>query len=572
LSNHRNFNSSNEHTHSAIQEFRGSLQASNHTQHRLHADLICAMNSMALRLGLPVRVLVDMRMDSEHWEMLQQVQAVMVRYGMQQHLAPVFSRSTTSQQLAATTADVQRFLAVLGEPGNAQLYSCVMELFSHMQWMLQTSYEEQQQYVRLCEGVIKAATPLEQLSRRVATAYHESSKLLQQNFSWQLAAAEATAAGGSDSFSSASSSCHHACAGAYSAPTGSSTAVGTGELPGYASGSSRYTFGSSSSRYSFGSSSSTAASGCDRQKYSGQPKQLNSSSAWQQTHAVPVFEDVASSNTQGCGDQPQLSSQCGNGLPAQPSSSDSWQQVFTHQFFGDAPESRAGLFDTANHAVLSSSNTAAAAGSSLAAAVVEPGTPPAMLPGSTAFGGATSSQLPAAPEENLWRLQPDSSSSFFAAANSMAPQVQDPSDAFGDAVARGPSGFPCAVGHAACSSKHSSSSTGDGSSAAPGAASVPGKLGSVYSSTCSSMPLDGSSSNTDTNSGADLVGADIIDAASPAAAAAVELVEVSGVSSNGSGSAWSCWSGRTKVLRCMSVCALGAVRILEGCAARCSAV
>jgi hypothetical protein len=484
------------------------------------------------------------------------------------------------------TTHVQRFLAVLGEPHHAQLCCSVLDLFSNMQWLLQYSHEEKEQYIRLCTDVIKAAKSSEDLSHKVQAVHVEADELLQQELAAQLqhAATAAASDASSSSFSARSSSSYTTSAESYSTDTSTAAAAAATaatfaeamadaesepDTPGqyeYSSGSAfghepgkagpgsassskpaaaERAFGSSSS--SFGSNSNTAAFGFDRQHDSGQPEQADSNCAWQQAYTLPLFGYA--------------------GAPA------------------------AGWCDTAPYAVFGDSNTAAAAG----AGAVDALDAPITLPGSAASGGAANSIFSAAPEETLWRQQQDSSlfqqpdsssssSSFFAAASSLAHQAQDPSDAFNDFVARGRSGFPSADRQAACSSKHSSSSTGDGSSAAgdvsqplssadrgndelcladaaPGAASVPDKLGSVDSSTCSSMPLGGISS-----SGADYVSADSSMASASPAAVAAGFGEASGSSSG------SARSGRAKALRCMSMCALVTMRILEGCTARCSAV
>jgi cobyrinic acid a,c-diamide synthase len=84
------------------------------------AERSCAIGSLAVCTGLQLRVLGSMT--SKQRGKLLQVHITMVQCGTQQHLAPVFSSCTTSAQLVALVADVERFLAVLGDPDNEQLF------------------------------------------------------------------------------------------------------------------------------------------------------------------------------------------------------------------------------------------------------------------------------------------------------------------------------------------------------------------------------------------------------------------------------------------------------------------
>jgi hypothetical protein len=483
---------------------------------------INASTALQLIIGVPATVLV--LLDTMQQQALLNVLTALMSRGMLLHLTPLIGSCSTAESVMQMAAQLQSFVTVLdngSSSGDLLLSMLVQQALSHLQWLLPCGIECAGHYVRLCYQLLTATTPAD-LSSQALAVYQESSQMQQQELEAAAAAAAASGAGFKQGSAAAAADASAAAPAAAFAEQMADAVLQPDTPSVYGAGSGSF-FGCEPGMGYFGSFSSSTPAAADSyfgagqySLYCEQPDLTGGSCSFGSSKAADL----------GCSDQQD--------------SSMMWEQTKLPPIFVDAAANYASPagFDSSSSTVAAayagdglqtcvegfsmlSSNTIAASGSATSEVtpVMAPDTP-VMLSGSTAIGG-TASRLPSWSADSLWHQQQGSS----------LPEQPGSSSSSLEYV-------------------HADSSMAAASPAAVAAAFVQVSSGG-----------GGSSSSVDfVDAGSSMA------AASPAAAAA-EFAEVSGGSSSSS-SALAPQSGKAKVLRCLTACALVSLRIMQGCAAR----
>jgi hypothetical protein len=498
---------------------------------------INASSALQLITGVPSAVLL--LLDPMQQQALLGIITTLMQRGLLQHLTPLISTCATPHVVTLMVAQMESFTTMLDKGsscGELLLNVLVEQALSHVQWLLAYGEAGAGHYVRLCWQLLTTTSPAD-LRNQAQAVCQESNHRQQQ----EAAAAAGNSAGCSQSSSSAyctTSAAASAAATAAASAEEMADAVPQPDTPGLYKSSSNSVLGCEPDMAWPGCSDSSMLAAAESAFGGGQ------CSLYSEQPDLTFSSSSSSSNAAAFGWSNQYDS-----------SSNTWEQMQGRSLYGGA----AG--DSASPGVFGSSGSSSSSSSSNTAAAAFAGDE--SVPDT--FNNSSSSLIySSSPAARLsWGSQDDSGSTEQPSSSNSWQQYQGL--LFGDAA--DDSGAPAAgMSQYGSLNVYESSST---TAAAVGDAVELGASSMLPASTAVDNAVPTSSISS--SSSAEFVGADSSMAAASAAVAAVEveIVEVSGGSS--SSSSGSGRPGRAKVLRCLAVCAVVAVRIVKGCGARGSA-